>query len=369
MIKGLYIHIPFCEKICIYCDFPKLVANSNLQDEYVDSLIRELRHYHGKYSMLQTIYIGGGTPSFLSKPSLERLLIELNRLIGMRQIEEFTLEANPNNIDIEFLNLIKEYGVNRISLGVQTINDAHLDFLHRTHTSADIREAVRLIRQSGFLSFNLDFIYALPDQTLEDVKMDLAFIEEVRPPHISFYSLIIEERTEMIHLIQHGKVQPVDADLEADMQEYIEQELEHIGYHRYEISNYCLPGYQSKHNLLYWDLEEYLGVGMAAASQYDGTRWVNPRTIRSYSESIRNNEYKRTQEDFSPEVEYLLMGLRKTQGIDLRDYEKRFGGSPSRVHPRLEQHLEQGLLEVEDTHLRFTRRGMSLSNQVYLDII
>lgn len=369
MIKGLYIHIPFCDQICLYCDFCKLVAKPSLQADYIEALLHELNHELNHLNALETIYIGGGTPSALATPLMKALLEAIRTNIDLTSIREFTIEANPNDITVEWLDLCKTAGVNRISLGVQTTKDRLTTLLKRTHLLMDTEKAIEQLRSKGFENFNLDFIFGIPGQQVEDLNDDLDFIERIRPPHISYYSLIIEPHTELSYRLEQGTLKPMDEDLEADMNLLVKQRLKALGYHRYEVSNYALANQTSKHNLLYWNLEEYLGIGLGAASQYDQNRYRNEAHISTYIMKIHTDDFSRDKEAFEPAMEYLLLGLRKTDGIDLLAYQSRFHSDVFSRYPRLKKHLDQGLLEITGHTLRFTDKGMDVSNQVYLDIL
>lgn len=366
MIKGLYIHIPFCQKICIYCDFIKMVSDEELKKDYVQMLVRELFYNKDMVSDIKTIYIGGGTPSYLNKENLEYILKNINELIDFNNIEEFTIEANPNDISLEFMRLIKKYNVNRLSIGVQTTNDKLLNFLNRTHSKQDIIKAISIIEEAKFDNYNLDFIYGIPNQTTTDVLDDLKFIKKIKPNHISYYSLIIEERTQLKYLIDTKKVISLSDDKIADFSDLVNSELNTMGYKRYEFSNYSLPNYISKHNMIYWNLEEYLGIGLGAASQFNKKRYINNTLISEY---LKNQDFIKEEEEFIPEMEYILMGLRKIEGINLKEYHNKFGIEVLEKYPLLNKHIKNELLELNKDWLRFSTKGIDLSNQVYIDII
>jgi len=365
MIKGLYIHIPFCAEICSYCDFSKMVANLDLKKIYVDTLIEELKYHQDKYSNLETIYIGGGTPTNLDNNLLEELLFQINKVVDVANLKEFTIEANPNDITDDLGTLLKENNISRISLGVQTSNDSLLKILNRNHKNIDVENAVKLLRDNQIENINLDFIYGIPNQTKKDVINDIAFIKKLNPSHISYYSLILEENTKLLYDINKSKLKALNDDLVADYSDLITESLKELGYTHYETSNYAKPGLESLHNLIYWNLEEYLGIGLSAASQYNNHRYKNQSLITKYNENFKVIE----EEDFDPLVEFLLMGLRKTKGINLQEFKDRFNRDLFTAFPNLKRHLGNGLLVKENNILRFTNLGINLANQVYLDII
>ena len=369
MIKGLYIHIPFCKRICIYCDFCKMVAPKQLQNEYLDALKKELNQYKDKYYNLETIYIGGGTPSSLNSKVLESLLIELNNLIKISTIKEFTIEANVSDISDAFLKLIKSYGVNRLSIGVQSTSDQLLELMHRDHIKSDIYKVNSLLKKHHFTNYNFDFIHSIPSQTKDDLLEDLKLIKELRPPHISYYSLIIEDRTELKYLIDKGNLQPIDDDKDYEYSLMVRNHLKKIGYANYETSNYCMNGFEAKHNLLYWNLEEYIGIGLSSASQYDNRRMKNTDLISKYLRQAKEGLFVPVEEDFDEEKEYIILGLRKTEGISLVVFKERFNKEMFKTYPVIEKHIENGLLNIENNQLYFTEKGKDLANQVYIDII
>ncbi len=370
MIKGLYIHIPFCNQICKYCDFCKIVAGPEIQEEYIDALIREMKYYSDLLQKIQTVYIGGGTPSCLKLSQLEKIFKTIQGFRDLQSLEEFTIEVNPNDVNPSLLELLKKYHVSRVSMGVQTFEDRSLKFIGRNHTKEIAMHAYTLLTEAKFDNINLDFMYGIPGQTKRDVEIDLNLIETLNPDHISYYSLIIEEKTILYHLIKRGKVDEVDEDIVMDMADLIDERLEKQGYIKYEISNYAKPGKESKHNLLYWNLEEYMGVGLNASSQYNYMRVKNPEKISVYlEETDKEILTMHTIDDFNPRLEYVLMGLRKTRGISLKEFKERYNLDMFELFPNLKKHLENGLLERKGDCLRFTKKGVYLSNQVYMDLI
>jgi len=368
MIKGLYIHIPFCDQICTYCDFCKMVASKDTQRAYMKGLIKELEYYDDLIQHIETIYIGGGTPSILEDDLMNGFLDELDMMVDMRRIKEYTVEANPNDVNETWLKMLKDHHVTRISMGVQTMNEDLLKFLGRTHNQETVNHAIDLL-QATKLDFNLDFLYAIPGQSKEMLLTDLDYIASFNPDHVSYYSLILEDKTILNYLINKHKVEDFDDDLARDFGETIEKRLKHLGYHQYEFSNFAKPGCESKHNLIYWNLEEYLGIGLNASSQFNNTRMINPSRISVYLEEIKDKSLTMHRlERFNPKQEYLLVGLRKTEGIDIEAYKSRFRKDPFVLYPGLKKHLDNHLLEISDGYLRFTKEGMYLSNQVFMEL-
>lgn len=369
MIKGLYIHIPFCDQICTYCDFCKMVTSEHTKKAYLKALIKELEYYGDLLEHIETIYIGGGTPSSLDDDLLDAFLDALEGLIDLKTMKEITIEANPNDVSASWLEILRKHHINRVSMGVQSMHEDLLKFLGRTHTKDIVLHAIELLKTAQF-NFNLDFLYGIPGQSQDMLMEDLDFIKDFNPQHISYYSLILEDRTVLNYLIKKHKVDDFPDDLARTFGEIIDQRLKSYGYHKYEFSNYAKAGYESKHNLIYWNLEEYLGVGLNASSQFNYVRMVNPSKISEYLEGIKDKSLTMHRlEDFNPQLETLLVGLRKTQGISLEAYQSRFKKDVFDIYPQLKKYLEQGLLETKDGYLRFTNDGIYLSNQVFVDII
>lgn len=368
LIKGLYIHIPFCRNICSYCDFCKLVAKPELIDNYLQSLATELGHVRSLLDMIETIYIGGGTPTSLSAPAFGRVLKMITNNLNTRTITEYTVEANPEDIDYSRASLMRDAGVTRVSLGVQTFDMDIRQHMHRKHGFATIKKAVDILRDFDF-DTNIDMIYGYPGQSIDSVNNDLELLLKLDPAHVSYYQLILEEKTELGYLVRKG-VLFLDEDQAFEQGELVNLRLEEAGLRRYEISNYARPGRESKHNLFYWNLEEYLGIGLGAASQYGHRRYHNPDRISDYLNQVLEFGHPlETVEEFEPEKETIILGLRLVEGISLTAFEKRFGRSPFTLFPGLRKHLDNSLLELRGTRLRLTDRGLDLANQVFLAVI
>ncbi|PKL01576.1 MAG: coproporphyrinogen III oxidase [Tenericutes bacterium HGW-Tenericutes-1] len=365
MIKSLYIHIPFCKQICTYCDFAKLVGNPSLMLEYTEALIKELDYYSQDLTNIETIHIGGGTPSALPIELLQKLLIKLSHLFNLKSLKEFGMEANPNDISEELVMLLKKYHVTRLSLGVESSNPLHLKAMNRSHTIHQVEEAVSLLHRHGFHNINLDFIYAWPQQTMEELKRDLRYALSLKPTHLSFYALILEPKTKLYHDYINHEVALIDEDTDASMYEYLLDELPKNGYNHYEISNFALKGYESKHNLAYWNLDEYLGIGMGAHSQVDTKRFHNSTHIKEYLLNVENNHCGIESYDACDLIqETFLMGLRKVEGVNLTAVSNRFLINPLMLYPKILKNIEDHLLVVENDYLKLTQKGMLLLNYV-----
>lgn len=309
MVKAVYIHIPFCEDICSYCDFCKYYYNSDLVDKYLVALKKEIiNNYQGE--IIETIYIGGGTPSSLSLYQIKKLL-DITKLFNVKNLE-FTFECNIENIDEDKVKLLTEYGVNRISIGIQTFNDKYLSFLNRKHSKDEVLQKIAMIK-NYIDNINIDLIYAIWEETLDELSLDLELFLKLDINHISTYSLIIEDNT----ILANNKVKNIDDELDYNMYKLICDTLLKNGYHHYEISNFCKPGYESKHNLVYWNNDEYYGFGMGASGYIDKMRYTNTRSINHYLEG--NYKYIVDKLSFNEIVENaLILGLRKIDGIDIR---------------------------------------------------
>lgn len=370
MSIGLYIHIPFCKSICSYCDFAKMVASSSLQKSYFDALQKELNHHKDDLAEVNTIYIGGGTPSAADQQDLVCLFQKLHELIDFQQVQEFTIEANPEDIHKDFAKLLYSHGVNRVSLGVQTIDPEALHLLNRRHQKDDVANAIQKLKDAGITNINLDFIYALPFQSIDKFKSDLDFALQSGVTHLSFYSLILEERTLLYHRFEKGELQFPSEDEEVVMQEILLQKTREHSFHRYEVSNFAKEGNESLHNLKYWTLSEYVGVGMAAASQIHSKRYHNFRTIRKYLDAIdKNNDGFEEEEAYEPMSETLLMGLRLTKGIQIQEFVNRFQKSLFDCFPFLQKFIDNGILIHNLGRLYFSEYGMAVSNQVFVQLI
>lgn len=361
---GLYIHIPFCKQICSYCDFPKMVASNNSYKSYFEALFKELDLKLNNISKVDTIYIGGGTPNLLPLDMLEALFIKIKSYLD-KSIET-TIECNPDLITKEQVDLFKKYHINRVSMGVETTNSNILSLLRRTHKKEDIIKAINLLRENNINNINLDFIFGLPNQKIEDLDKDLEFYFSLNLPHASFYSLILEENTILSYKLEKKEIElPLDDDI-AIMYDYINKKMKEKGYIHYEVSNYAKERYESKHNLLYWDSLEYIGCGMGSAGYFDSFRYSNYKTLKNY---INLGEEERIYIDFNEKKkEYLLLGLRKLKGVSISLYKDKFGTSLFDDF-NLDKYLESGLLQIEDDYLFIPEEKMFISNQVLTEFV
>ena len=363
---GLYIHIPFCKAICTYCDFAKEVASSDKQDAYLNALNKEFEYYQDALKNVKTIYIGGGTPSALSDIQLNTLFTIINTYVNTKNVIEYTIEANPNDITLAKANLFKKNGINRVSLGVQTFNEKILKVLNRKHVNEDVYNGLKLLQDAAIHNINIDLIFNLPYQSIDNVKEDLKAATQLPITHISYYSLIVEENTKLYYDIQNKKLTLNDEDIEGEMYETIIDTLTSTHFDQYEISNYAKKGYQSKHNLVYWKNEDYIGIGAGSHGKYLNERYYNTRSVKFYIENVlKTNHGKASRYPYEPLRDTMLMGLRLTEGVNLKEIKDRFDIELLQAYPKLEDYIKEGLLELSNHYLRFTRKGILIGNIIF----
>jgi putative oxygen-independent coproporphyrinogen III oxidase len=369
---GFYIHIPFCRSRCSYCDFATGMYTADQAERYVRSVVKEIESFsEGAKRPVDTIYFGGGTPSLLSAAQFETLLSSVRERFTVSPAAEVTMEMNPGTVTPEKLVDFKTLGLNRASFGAQTFNDSELARLGRSHSAAETRQTFRYLRDAGFDNVSFDLIAGLPGQTLDGWIRNLDEAFALRPEHLSFYLLEVHQGTPLADHIRRG-IQPVpDEDLAAEMYEIMLQRSGAAGYEHYEISNLCLPGYQSRHNTKYWTGAPYYGFGCSAHS-YDGQfrRWANERDIGRYLEMIELNnsavvlETELTQHDRRAEAVFL--GLRMMEGFSLQHYRQLFGADIRETHAKdLTRFREAGLIELRGDLVKLTRAGALMSNEVF----
>ncbi|TYR75460.1 oxygen-independent coproporphyrinogen III oxidase [Rossellomorea vietnamensis] len=373
MIRSAYIHIPFCHHICHYCDFNKVFMKGQPVDDYLASLDKEMKMGIEKYpsEKLSTIFVGGGTPTALNASQLEVFCKSINASLPYSKDEvEFTFEANPGDLTSDKLEVLHDHGVNRLSFGVQSFNDDLLERIGRNHRSKDVYTSIDAARKAGFDNISIDLIYALPGQTVEDFKHTLRTALEFDLPHYSGYSLIIEPKTVFYNLMRKGKLSLPPQEAEAEMYSVLMEEMQAAGINQYEISNFAKKGYESKHNLVYWDNEEYYGFGAGAHGYAEGNRYSNFGPLKKYMEPLADGKLPiiESHEQTTAEKmeEEMFLGLRKTEGVSVARFTEKFGESPMTVFKEaVEEMVEKELLSVEDAHIRLTQRGKFLGNEVF----
>jgi len=361
-----YVHIPFCTQICYYCDFSKVFIKNQPVDSYLEHLLKEFQSYD--IQKLRTLYIGGGTPTALSAPQLEVLLNGLTKNLDLSALEELTIEANPGDLDADKIAVLKNSAVNRVSLGVQTFDDKMLKKIGRSHLEKDIYENIDRLKLAGFDNISIDLIYALPGQTMEQVKDNVAKAIGLNIPHMSLYSLILENHTVFMNRMRRGKLPLPKEELEAEMFEYIITELERAGFEHYEISNFSKPSFESRHNLMYWDNAEYYGIGAGASGYVNGVRYKNHGPIRHYLSAVEEGNARITEEHLSQKEqmeEEMFLGLRKKSGVSMSRFEEKFGRSFEGLYGEIVRDLvQQGLMQIEGDRVRMTKRGLFLGDTV-----
>ena len=361
-----YVHIPFCTQICYYCDFSKVFIKNQPVDSYLEHLLEEFQSYD--IQKLSTLYIGGGTPTALSAPQLEVLLDGLTKNLDLSVLEELTIEANPGDLDADKIAVLKNSAVNRVSLGVQTFDDKMLKKIGRSHLEKDIYENIDRLKLAGFDNISIDLIYALPGQTMEQVKENVAKAIGLDIPHMSLYSLILENHTVFMNRMRRGKLPLPKEELEAEMFEYIIEELERAGFEHYEISNFSKPSFESRHNLMYWDNAEYYGIGAGASGYVNGIRYKNHGPIRHYLSAVEEGNARIIEEHLSQKEqmeEEMFLWLRKKSGVSMVRFEEKFGRSFDGLYGEIVKDLvQQGLMQIEGDRVRMTKRGLFLGDTV-----
>ncbi|TDM13095.1 radical SAM family heme chaperone HemW [Macrococcus lamae] len=365
-MTSLYIHIPFCNRICTYCDFNKFLIKNQPVDEYIDCLIKELSGI--EETVFTTLFIGGGTPTALSVSQLDKLL---SYIAGRFTIsDEFSMEANPDELTIDKIAVMKHYGVNRLSLGVQTFDNKLLKLLGRTHQQSDIKQAVDAAKDLGIESVSIDLMYHLPTQTLEQVKIDIEKALSLDIDHISCYSLILEPKTQFYNQYRKGMLQLPDETLAAEMYEYIMSRLAQSDFSQYEISNFAKPDHESRHNKVYWQNSEYYGAGAGSHGYINGIRYYNivpvPHYIKSMQttgQAVKEEHHVTCEESME---EFMFLGLRMNSGISKVEFEERYGAALDEVFKNvLEELLDRHLIIEENNMISLTSTGRMIGNYVF----
>lgn len=370
---GLYVHIPFCNQICPYCDFCKRVSNPFYQKQYIDALLTEMKIKKLHQCAFDTIYIGGGTPSSLQIEELERLLLGIETNISLSKCQEFTIEVNPEDITEELVALLAKHHISRVSVGIQTFVPRLQQLIKRFTTLDEIKKKIALLHQAGIPNINIDLMYAIPGETLDDVIYDLRCVVSLPIQHISYYSLILEEHTIFYHLYQKQELVLVDETLEEKMYYTIIDTLQRHLFNHYETSNFSKIGYESKHNLIYWNCESYHAIGTSSSSYIDHHRSTTTRDFRSYITAIQNGKILLEEDQYIDELdamqEEVILGLRKIQGICLATFQEKFQKSLLEVFPNIPLLIKEGLLEKKQNHIAIPYRYLYITNHILLKII
>lgn len=370
---SLYIHIPFCAQKCLYCDFPSFSKKEHLRQDYIEALKKEIKGLEDKSLEIKTIFIGGGTPSILESYELENLLKEVSKL-NLADDIEYSIECNPGSLTEEKLRVMKKYGVNRISMGLQAKQDSLLKGLGRIHNYKTFRENFLLAREVGFKNINVDLMFGLPNQSLEEWEETLKEVINLKPDHISAYGLIIEEGTAFYNLYESDKLNLPTEEVERKMYSMAKEILKDNGFNQYEISNYARDGKECRHNLAYWNMDNWIGIGSAAASYIDGKRIKNISSVEEYIKSM-NEKGKSTEEIINNSKnddieEFMFMGLRKINGIDENEFKKRFSMNINDVYGEiLNKYLDKGLLIRDLGRIFLSEKGIEISNVIMADFL
>lgn len=359
--SSVYIHIPFCKKICTYCDFCKVLYNKEWAVKYLKTLKEEIKdRYMGE--SIKTIYIGGGTPSALSLKEIEYLLA-LTNLFNTNELQEFTFECNIEDITIELLEILKKYKVSRLSIGIESFDENKLKFMNRYTSYEDALNKMKLIREQGFNNVNLDLIYAVPGEKFSILKKDLKLLVSLNPEHISTYSLMIENNT----YLSYKKIESIPEEVDATMYEYICKYLTKKGYNHYEISNFSKEGFESIHNLVYWNNEEYYGFGCGASGYNAGVRYDNTKNLSKYLNGNYTENNNILSQDAIMEYEVIL-GFRKTRGINLQEFYNKYKVNMQDVFP-IKPLLQNKDLIYENGYVKINPKKLYIMNEILVKLV
>jgi oxygen-independent coproporphyrinogen-3 oxidase len=376
-MAGIYIHIPFCKQACSYCDF-YFITRKKLIDPFVDSLIKEIQSYRGTtYSdeNIETIYLGGGTPSQLSQAQLNRIFDALGESFSLRPVE-VTMEMNPDDVTPDYLKSLLDLGINRASMGVQSFDEKLLQFMHRAHTKSEALNALESLQTAGFPTYTADLIYGNPGQTLEMLDDDISQLLQFDPPHISAYSLTVEPQTRLGKQVKLGRISPPEDDLVAEHVDLLTKRFSDAGIERYEVSNFSKPGKEALHNSNYWTHENYLGLGPSAHSfwllEEGGLRWENRSDIKKYIDGISDGISTEPEKlsMLSLAEERLMLGLRTKWGVGFDELKTRYNYELNRKQKLwMEYQRVQGMLKTDGNVLRFTSEGLKIADLLIVDLL
>jgi oxygen-independent coproporphyrinogen-3 oxidase len=368
---ALYIHIPFCKNKCLYCDFSSFSSIENKMIDYAKALKKEIIN-STKDKLIKSIFIGGGTPTYLPLDAW-KIIREAIDILHKKENIEFTIEGNPGTFKRDVLVFLKDMGVNRLSIGLQAWQNSLLKKLGRIHNIDEFLQSFNLAREVGFENINIDIMFGLPNQTIEDWKETIDNVIKLSPEHISAYSLIVEEDTPFFNMYKDG-VTGITEDIEREMYKLVKEKLENAEYNQYEISNFSKKGFECKHNLVYWNLESYIGCGSSAHSYNNGLRYNNEKNVYNYIEKM--NKYKNaiidkhinTEKDDIEE--FMFLGLRKLDGISISEFKSRFKKDIDSVYKSvIDKYSKLQLLNINNERIKLTEQGIELSNAVMCEFI
>jgi len=373
---AVYIHIPFCSSKCYYCDFVSFPRLDKRIDEYVECLIMEMELYKDmlKECTVETVFIGGGTPSYIDESHIMRILEYLYQNYKSDGIKEITIEVNPETVEYKKVKAYKDTGINRISIGLQSTNDNLLAQIGRRHTFDDFLKSYEIIEKAGFNNISVDLMFGLPNQNIDDCVNSLDSVIDLNVKHISYYSLIIEENTLMNRWYKEGKMKLPDEDVEREMYHVGVELLKSKGYRHYEISNFAVQGYECRHNLYYWKIKPYIGFGISSHSNIGNKRFWNYSSYSSYINALKNGNIPMEGEEYIDKdmqmAEFMIMGLRLVDGVNRNEFKKRFNVDVDEIFGKaLNRHFKNGLITEKNGNIMFTERGLDLSNIVYVDLL
>ncbi len=374
---GIYIHIPFCKQKCFYCDFLSFCDKTESIDKYIECMKKEIKLKSNKKGfIIDTIYIGGGTPSVIDGKLIREVLETIRESFIIDKEAEITIEVNPGTVNKEKLMIYKESGINRISIGLQSTNSNLLKMLGRIHTYQEFMECFKLARHSGFKNINVDLMIGLPNQTLEDINQSIEIISNLNPEHISVYSLIVEEGTKISRDIEKGVLILPKEEFERKMYWTVKEKFANNGYIHYEISNFAKEGYESKHNMNCWNQKEYLGFGASAHSYINHIRYSNIESLDKYIDNIsrwqieKNKEVHEIQDIDSSKKEYMLLGLRKIDGVNITEFKNKFADNPIYLFRKeLSKLAKEDLIEIDENSIKLTNKGLDLANLVWEEFV
>lgn len=379
---GIYIHIPFCAKKCYYCDFVSYPNMKVKQKEYVEALKKEIKSYDLQSYNITTIYIGGGTPSYIESKYIVEVLEYIKSKLNANETKfenmEITIEVNPGTVTKEKLLDYKKVGINRLSIGLQSTNDRLLKQIGRIHKYQDFLQTYNLARDVGFTNINIDLMLGLPNQSIKDLKESIEKVISLQPEHISIYSLIVEEGTKLYKQIETGELQLPEEELERKMYWYTKSKLELAGYKHYEISNYAKPKRESKHNSNCWEQKQYIGIGASAHSYLDNIRYCNVSNLKEYISNMENVEadfeekyiVNERQNLEDRKNEFMLLGLRKIDGVSIAMFKEKYVENPIfRYRDSLEKLVNEGLVLIDGDMIKLTNKGLDLANIVWEEFI
>ena len=383
---GLYVHIPFCKSKCLYCDFVSFANKNDMIERYAECVKKEIIQYatenktmseHGlepKF-IVKTIYIGGGTPSYIDEDYIVQIMETIKHNFEVKEDAEITIEVNPGTASKDKLEAYKKCGINRLSIGLQSTQNKILKNIGRIHTYEEFIITYAHAREAKFKNINVDLMINLPGQTLEDVKDSIKRIINLKPEHISVYSLIVEDNTPIKTLLEMHCLELASDEVERQMYWYVKETLEKHKYHQYEISNFAKEGHESKHNMDCWNQKEYIGVGLNASSFLDNKRYSNISALEQYITNIEQNEMNKNlilekQNRLSKMNEYMMLGLRKIAGVNIQEFKNTFNVNPIvRFCKPLEKLTKEGLVQIDENSIKLTNKGIDLANLVWEEFV